>query len=176
MSILVPVDFSDVTELVIERAMHLSQALSQQLVLLHVYWPAMDKIDYTTAPDFGPGAAGVMGYLPPLPETAVDEESGDQLRERLEVLKKKIAEKGVTVTCKLVEGVADSQIVKQANEQDADIIVIGSHGRGAVYDLLVGSTTSYVLRKSRRAVLVVPAGCRSVGKKEVGHEDAACLS
>ena len=38
----------------------------------------------------------------------------------------------------------------------ADLIVLGSHGHTAAYDLLIGSTTQTVLRRSPRPVLVVP--------------------
>ncbi|MEO8353471.1 MAG: universal stress protein, partial [Chthoniobacteraceae bacterium] len=42
-------------------------------------------------------------------------------------------------------------------EHGADMIVMGSHGHGSFYELLVGSVTSGVLRDARCPVLVVPA-------------------
>jgi nucleotide-binding universal stress UspA family protein len=48
-------------------------------------------------------------------------------------------------------------ILAQADQLQADLIVVGSHGHGATYDLLVGSISSGVIRKSKVPVLVVPA-------------------
>lgn len=58
-----------------------------------------------------------------------------------------------TVQC---SDLAVPTIIAQANALKAAYIVIGSHGHGAVYDLVVGSTTQGVLRKARCPVLVVP--------------------
>ena len=44
-----------------------------------------------------------------------------------------------------------------ADELAADVIVVGSHGRGKLFDLVVGSVSAGVIRKSQVPVLVVPA-------------------
>ena len=46
------------------------------------------------------------------------------------------------------------QIVRQEQEQDCDLIVIGKHGRNAVEELLLGSTTNMVIAESSSDVLV----------------------
>ena len=46
------------------------------------------------------------------------------------------------------------QIVRQEQEQDCDLIVIGKHGRNAVEELLLGSTTNKVIAESSSDVLV----------------------
>ncbi|HEX6005413.1 MAG TPA: universal stress protein [Burkholderiales bacterium] len=46
------------------------------------------------------------------------------------------------------------QIVRQEQEQDCDLIVIGKHGRNAVEELLLGSTTNMVIAESSCDVLV----------------------
>jgi nucleotide-binding universal stress UspA family protein len=46
------------------------------------------------------------------------------------------------------------EIVQQEQEQDCDLIVIGKHGRNAVEDLLLGSTTNMVIAESSSDVLV----------------------
>jgi nucleotide-binding universal stress UspA family protein len=48
-------------------------------------------------------------------------------------------------------------ILEQAEKLDADVIVMGSHGRGKLFDLVVGSVSAGVMRKSPVPVLVVPA-------------------
>ncbi|PYJ41213.1 MAG: universal stress protein, partial [Verrucomicrobia bacterium] len=48
------------------------------------------------------------------------------------------------------------EILKQADAINADLIVMGTHGHGAMYNLLVGSATKGVLKHSSRPVLLVP--------------------
>ena len=47
-------------------------------------------------------------------------------------------------------------ITRESEEIDADLIVVGSHGHSAIYDVLVGSYSAGILRKSDVPVLVVP--------------------
>ena len=49
------------------------------------------------------------------------------------------------------------EILKTAQDISADLIVMGSHGHGPVYNLLVGSVTEGVLKAGQRPVLLVPA-------------------
>ena len=55
----------------------------------------------------------------------------------------------------VVTGHPVDQIVHQAEEMDADLIVIGSHGRGGLADVTMGSTSRRVLRRCAMPVLVV---------------------
>jgi len=47
-----------------------------------------------------------------------------------------------------------------ARARGASFVVMGSHGHGAMYDLLVGSTAQGVLRKAPCPVLIVPPARR----------------
>jgi len=60
-----------------------------------------------------------------------------------------------TVDAVVVEGRAYREILCQAKEKRADLIVMGVHGRGAMDLLLFGSTTHHVLRASTCPVLIV---------------------
>lgn len=57
----------------------------------------------------------------------------------------------------MVQGPAPDVILAEADKLEANMIVIGSHGHGAVFDLLVGSVCKGVLKKSKIPVLVVPS-------------------
>ena len=47
------------------------------------------------------------------------------------------------------------QILKQAEERNCDLIVMGTHGKGTLADAMMGSTARRVLRRSKKPVLVV---------------------
>ena len=49
------------------------------------------------------------------------------------------------------------EIVAYADSHDADLIIVGSRGRGALAGTLLGSVSRGVLRESRRPVLIVRA-------------------
>lgn len=63
---------------------------------------------------------------------------------------------GVTVHTVAEEASPPELILRAADEYDASIIVVGSHGRGGLGRLVAGSVAEAVLRKSTLPVLVVP--------------------
>ena len=67
-------------------------------------------------------------------------------------------EHGVVSTTALVRGDTVAEILRYADSHDADVIVVGSRGQGAVAATLLGSVSRAVLRGSRRPVVVVRAG------------------
>jgi len=60
------------------------------------------------------------------------------------------------VTSTVLVGPATSEIVRYASEQSADVIVLGSHGHGAVRRFLLGSVADRVIRQATCPVMVVP--------------------
>jgi nucleotide-binding universal stress UspA family protein len=68
-----------------------------------------------------------------------------------------IAHDGIKVSLQEPTGVVAEEILNQADELNADMIVMGTHGHGAMYNLLVGSATKGVLKHSTHPVLLVPA-------------------
>ncbi len=56
---------------------------------------------------------------------------------------------------RVVEGASGQMIIHIADEVDADVIVVGSHGHGFLSRVLIGSVSEYVVRHSKRPVLVV---------------------
>jgi nucleotide-binding universal stress UspA family protein len=65
------------------------------------------------------------------------------------------SELGVAATTTLLRGTTVSQIVAYADELDADLIVVGSRGHGALTTALLGSVSLGVLRHTTRPVMIV---------------------
>lgn len=140
--ILVPVDFSDVTERVIERAIALARAFGAHITLLHVAAPDPSFVGY----DAGPQSV----------RDQVAREVHEEHR-ALGDLDRRIEREGITSTALLVRGFPVEKILKEARALPADLVVMGSHGRSALRHLLVGSVTDGVLRDCACPVLVVPS-------------------
>jgi nucleotide-binding universal stress UspA family protein len=70
---------------------------------------------------------------------------------------------GVTYEHHYARGVPSKEILKFANEQEIELIIMASHGRKGFARLLIGSTAEEVMRKAPCPVLIVkqPAGDRS---------------
>jgi nucleotide-binding universal stress UspA family protein len=141
-SILVPVDFSDATAGVVETARQLASAFAARIVLLHVIEPEPDLVGFET--------------IPPAMHMNVPR---DYEAERLQLdrLKQVVAQGGAEVTAVQQHGSTPTKILEEATVQDAGWIVMGSHGHGALYELLVGSVTTGVLKGARCPLVVVPA-------------------
>ena len=69
--------------------------------------------------------------------------------------KLKAAQKGILFFDRVSYGDDGKRIVEVADKQNFDLIVIGSRGMSAAKEIFLGSTSNYVLHKSKKPVLVV---------------------
>jgi nucleotide-binding universal stress UspA family protein len=95
--------------------------------------------------------AGAPAFAIPPVLHHVDEHDREILAEAAE----RAAEMGVESESLLASGVPVDEVVACADSIDADMIVVGSHGRGALATAFLGSVSRGVLHESRRPVLVV---------------------
>lgn len=140
-NIVVPIDFSDTTDILIDGAVNFAKEVVGKICLIHVA-PA----------DIG-FAIGDMGfqYFPEIEKSEISEELSE-----LNEIEKRVEAKGVACEHLLKQGVASEIILDYAKEKDASYIVMGSHGRSGIYDVFVGSLTKDITRKSPIPVLVLP--------------------
>ena len=74
----------------------------------------------------------------------------------MRVAKEFFEEKSVQVETLHLIGPIVPAILAEAGRQNAGMIVLGSHGHGAIYTILVGSVAEGVIRHAKIPVLVVP--------------------
>lgn len=136
-TILAAVDFSPITASVLKEARALASALKSRLVLLYVVQPPILLNDYV-AVDYATVVA----------------EAGKKAQTSLEQLCKKSR---LSAQPLVVKGYPKTAIIAQAKKAKADLIVMGSHGHGAFYDLVLGGTANGVLSSGICPVVIVPA-------------------
>ena len=69
--------------------------------------------------------------------------------------KLKAAKQGILFFDRVSYGDEEKRIVDFAEKKDFDLIVIGSRGMGAIKEFFLGSTSNYVMHKSKKPVLIV---------------------
>lgn len=141
-TLLVPVDLSRLSTRVCTVACDLARSSGAKLVLLFVV-PSQTV------------ALRAYGFAAAEVRTMMAELEQRELR-RLHALARRCERSGVSVQAILRTGSPAPTILAKAASLHAAMIVIGSHGHTAAYDLVVGSTTQRVLRKATVPVLVVP--------------------
>jgi nucleotide-binding universal stress UspA family protein len=143
-TILVPVDFSDVTLKVIKAAVHLAKPFQSKIILMHVSEPGPPLLGLGPTPDAVPMPQPQEPITPP-----------DQA-ERFARLQEMISSIGLVSTIVELEGIPNDLILSQAESLRVDLIVLGSHSRGPISHLFLGSVADGVLQRARCPVLIVP--------------------
>jgi nucleotide-binding universal stress UspA family protein len=86
----------------------------------------------------------------------------DEVRDALaQIVDDPSRNRGVSAELRLEPGTATSAVPRYAEATDADLILLGAHGKGFLQRTMLGSTASRLLRKSKRPVLVVKEPCRA---------------
>lgn len=141
-TILVPLDFSGASAGILQTAVSLAQALNARLVLLHVLQPII--------------AAG--DPMLDAAQIAATQTANDQFaRTELARMHEQLRSQGLSVEEEIHDGPAAAAILGRARALPADLVVMGSHGHTALYDLLLGSTSHAVVKNSPCPVVIVPS-------------------
>lgn len=140
-NIIVPIDFSDSSDLLIEGAVNFAKEIAAKICLIHV------------APSDLGFAIGDMGfqYFPEIEKSEISEELS-----ALHAFENKIKAKGVACEHMLKQGLAADIILEYAKDKKASYIAMGSHGRSGIYDVFIGSLTKDLTKRAHIPVLVLP--------------------
>ena len=150
MNILVAVDLSGASQKILHYVKALALDLSAKVWLLYAEKPELGFVG------FGPSQQPVEGQ--------VAQEFHKEHKE-LQNEAYKLQNYGIDAESLLVQGAAVEVILDEASKLNIDLIVVGSHGHGAVYHLVVGSVSEGVLHRSSCPVLVIPTHEHAKKKK-----------
>ena len=140
--ILAMIDFSGVTDSVIETSENLAKALDLEILFLHVGEPDPDFVGYETGPE--------------TVRDSVAHELADE-HHTVEQIADRVAADGIRCRPMMVQGPTIEVAIEQAEKHSVSWIVVGSHGHGALFNLLMGSVSEGILRRARCPVVVVPS-------------------
>ena len=141
MKLLVAIDFFDSTDMVMDVATKFAKAMNASVRLVHVAEPN---------PDF----VGFEGGPHELRDQIATEYHNEH--KALQDLATSLRDQGLSATAHLTRGSIVATIINDAESHAIDLIIVGSHGHGAVYDILVGSISEGIIRKAKCPVTVVP--------------------
>jgi nucleotide-binding universal stress UspA family protein len=137
--IVAPVDFTDCSRKSLERAADLAREDGAELVIIHSYTLPVSETTFLPT------------QLPP--ETI--EAYQQQQRDRLDEFVESIDLGGLETTVSLEVGAPHNAIVETVEDQEADLVVMGTHGRRGFDRLFLGSTATRILRRMPTSIMTV---------------------
>jgi nucleotide-binding universal stress UspA family protein len=138
--ILYPTDFSEVSKKAINYIKQLKDAGTQEVVVLHV-------LNEKGVEAMALYASGSFDEL----LQRVEKEAVDEMKK----IEADLKESGFKVKLRIEIGIPLTDILKVEEEEGVSAIVIGSHGKSNVKEMLLGSVSEKVIRKSKNPVLVI---------------------
>jgi nucleotide-binding universal stress UspA family protein len=151
--ILIPTDFSETADLALEHASHLAKLCNAEIVLLHVVTSYAFKAN--------------------LPEINAEDEAfnaklsgvvGSKLEEYAASLSEKFS---CPVHTKVAYGSVRDEVVRMANDLDADIIILGTHGVSGIREFFMGSNAFRIVSEAGCPVLSVQRNATKIGFEHI---------
>jgi len=150
--VLIALDYNPTAQKVAEVGFSLAKAMDAEIVLLHVI---SDPVNYTST-----GHITIMGFA-----GYVDTETGVMQVDSVDALKKasisfleksKLHLGDENIQTMVEEGDSADSILKAAKSIHADVIVMGSHSRKWLENILMGSVTEKVLHHTSIPLFIIP--------------------
>ena len=141
--ILYPTDFSDASKKALDYIKQLKGAGTKEVVILHV----IDERE--------------IEHIAHLAELNVSIEELEKRREEyakeeMKAIETELKNSGFKVKTRIDKGIPFRDILKaEEQEKDVSVVVLGSHGKSCIAEMLLGSVSEKVVRKSNKPVLVV---------------------
>ena len=138
--VLIPTDFSDYSAEGLKYGCALAEKFEAEIHLLHVL-----EMHPSTTPTFGGGLA-LTNFV---------QESKEAANQALSKLPTTEWSSGRSIVRATADGSPFVEIIRYAKDNDIDLIVMGTHGRSGLTQMLIGGVAEKVVRKSPCPVLTV---------------------
>ncbi|HKN01590.1 MAG TPA: universal stress protein [Candidatus Binataceae bacterium] len=143
--ILAATDFSEDSSLALSYAEDLAHKYGAEISVLHVDQPLAPVM---ASPDLGP--AMDMGAM-----SRIAEEQRIIAQRELDKIVHRLRDAGLKAKSLLKVGSPFLEIIHAAQTENADLVVVGTHGRTGLAHLLMGSVAERVVQNSRAPVLTI---------------------
>ncbi len=147
LKVLIALDYNPTAQKVAETGFSMAKAMEAEITLLHVI---SDAVYYST-PEYSP-IMGFSGFLETGPLQT--EELKNAAMQYLDKTRHHLGDK--TIRTLIKEGDFAESILKTAKETHSDIIILGSHSRKWLENVLIGSVTEKVLRQTSIPLIIIP--------------------
>ena len=150
--ILIPTDFSETANIALDHAVSLAKLCNAEIVLLHV--------------------VSAFSYKVTLPEIEEDVTQNAKLSkaidEKMKSIAQEISEKhGLKIETMAVSGKIRDEVVKKAEEIDADLIILGTHGISGLKEFFKGSNAFRIVSEAACPVISVQAKAKRSEYKKI---------
>ena len=137
--VLVPLDFSALSDAALERASRMARQFSSRLVLVHAVEPIIQPVEYA---------------IVPAEMEEINMRQVSSCKTRLQRLQQRLEEEGIHCKVEVKLGRPWQVICDTAKRLRCDLIVIPTHGRSGLKHLLMGSTAERVVQHAPCSVLI----------------------
>ncbi len=139
--ILVPTDFSPQSDAALGYAVDLAERIGHRVILLHTLGPSTVPL--------------LDGAIIPSAHELVERVA--DASEQIDALRRRFDRAGVSIEAKVVQGAPAEEIVRFADAERCDLIVMGTHGRSGLARIALGSVAERVVRAATIPVLTIRA-------------------
>ena len=148
--VLIALDYNPTAQKVAESGFSLAKTIGAEITLLHVI---SDPVDYSST-EYSP----IMGFIGFRDQSQLQLDSVDVLKkvsqQFLDKSKHHLGDKNIKTLVE--EGDFAESILKTAKDLHADIIVMGTHSRKWLENIVMGSVTEKVLNHASIPVFIIP--------------------
>lgn len=148
--VLIALDYNPTAQKVAEEGFSVAKAMGAEIVLLHVI---SDPVYYSSV-EYSP----IMGFSGFMDTAQIQLESTEGLKEAafsfLDKTRQHLGDKSIQTMVK--EGDFAESILEASKALHADMIIIGSHSRKWLENIIIGSVTEKVLRHSQIPLFIIP--------------------
>lgn len=140
-NILVSIDFEEQDHLLLDKGKQLAEKFESKLWLIHISAPQPEFVGYEVGPQY------------------IRDFRADELRNEHRILQQyaqSLQNHGVHADGLLIQGPTVEMILEEAHELNVDLIIMGSHKHGFLYNLLFADTCTEVLKKTDIPLLIIP--------------------
>jgi len=148
--VLFATDFSDVSREALGYVLKLQQAGCREVVLVHVIDERETNAILTEPSGFTEPSGGY--------EHQIITRMGENAQKELDEVRQSLVKAGFRVLPYLIDGVPAREIMRIADAERVNLIILGSHGKTNLLHILLGSVSENVLRHARQPVLIVRRG------------------